>query len=482
MDGSAWRAGVAGLALAVLGSCAHGGNGVKLSAGDGTASTVTSTTGPSDPTTSTAEPSSTSIEQPSTSTSRSFRSTTTTAGARAPASCTKASPTTTTTTGGTGGSYDTTSVTGLFPPGGSAAGPSSPPCPLKVAAGSWGSFDPGPLASRTEAVAVWTGREMVVVGGLVGYAAGTDGAAYDPTTGRWHMIATRPDPDRVVRLGAWTGKELVVFGVPRDNLSGPPTTAAAYDPAADRWRSTAPPPAELSTGQLVPMMAGWTGSQVVLYEVGWGVPGKANVARAGLYDPATDRWTVLPPIEDATAVGRAGVAGDRLAVLGLSKGAGGPEPRLFLFDAARGVWHTSPAAPVAIPSYPQVPPVWSGRELIVTPNASYPSGPSVAYDPATDRWRALDAPSVADVAFGSRGPRLGDGRVIAQVDNPSGPLGFYDAGPDAWTGSGAIPGTPPSGAVLVSTGHEVLFWGMRYEGGYVRPEQPSAAWIWTPAG
>src|SRR2546426_18980 len=82
----------------------------------------------------------------------------------------------------------------LAPAGGFRPGPApGPSCRLPVAAGSWSTFDPGPLASRSEAVGVWTGHEMVVVGGLVGYAAGADGAAYDPQTGRWHMIAPRPD-------------------------------------------------------------------------------------------------------------------------------------------------------------------------------------------------------------------------------------------------------------------------------------------------
>lgn len=476
--------GVAGVALAVLGACAHGGGGVKLSAGDGAAA-ATPTTGPPDATTdrmpsttSTLEPSSSStVRRPPTSATRVPQPTTTTAPS---VPCTEPPAVSTTTTTGDG-SYDTTSVTGLSPSGGWYGAPPPPPCPLTVA-GRWRTFDPGPLASRTEAVGVWTGHEMVVVGGLVGYAAGTDGAAYEPQAGRWHKIATRPDSDKVVRLGAWTGKELVVFGVPRENLSGGPTVGAAYDPATNRWHTTAPPPAELSTGQLMPMFVGWTGSQVALYEVGWGVPGKANVARAGLYDPATDRWTVLPPIDDATAVGRAGIAGDRLAVLGLTKGPHGPEPRLFLFDPKTDAWHESPVAPVAITSYPQVAPFWSGQELIVTGSSNSGAGSAVAYDPATDRWRTVTAPNIADVGFGQRGNRLGDGRSIAQIDNPNGPLGFYDDGRDSWTGSGPIPGTPPSGATVVSTGSAVLLWGMRFEGGTVHADQPSAAWVWTPAG
>jgi hypothetical protein len=427
---------MAALVLVVMGACARGGDGgVKLSAGEPGATTSTTT-------------------------------------------CKKAIPSTTTTTTGGQGTQDTTYVTGLVPAGGFSPGTSDPGCPLTVAAGNWRQFDPGPLATRSEAVGVWTGREMVVVGGHVGYAAAADGAAYDPATGRWRMIAARPQPDHVVRLGVWTGKELVVFGVAGN--SGPPASAAAYDPATDRWRSLAASPANLATSRFTPMMAAWTGRHVALYGIANGEQSKANVAKGGLYDPDADSWTVLPPLDGATAVGRATVAGDRLAVLSLSSGAGGPEPRLFLYDADRKEWHASPPAPVAIPSYPQVPPFWTGREVVVTSSRSNPSVGSIAYDPATDRWREVDAPPIADVAFGQRANQLADGRAIAQLDDPNGPLGIYDPGRDSWKGSGP-PGTTSSSPVVVSTGDEVIFWGLVYEGGYVRPEQPSAAWIWTPA-
>jgi len=326
---------------------------------------------------------------------------------------------------------------------------------------------------------------MIVVGGLIGYATATDGAAYDPNTGRWRIIATRPNPDHVVRLGAWTGTELVVFGVPRSNLGGPATSGAAYDPATDTWRTIAALPAEISTGQVMPMMAGWTGRQVVVYGIGRGEPGKASVARAGLYDPKKDSWTVLPPIEDATAVGRAGMAGDRFAVLGLSRGPSGPEPRLFVLDTGGGRWHESPVAPVAIPSYPQVPPVWNGRELVVSSSdASYPDVPSVAYDPATDRWRTVDAPIIADLPNGQHGEPLADGRFVAEVQNPNGPAAVYDPGRDCWAGTGAAPGGQPGGPVMVSTGHEVLFWGIDPKdpnAGYNHPDTPGIAWAWTPS-
>ena len=34
--------------------------------------------------------------------------------------------------------------------------------------------------------------------------------------------------------------------------------------------------------------------------------------------------------------------------------------------------------------------------------------------------------------------------------------------------------------VVVSTGHQVLYWGLAYHDGYVHSEEPSVAWAWTP--
>ena len=69
--------------------------------------------------------------------------------------------------------------------------------------------------------------------------------------------------------------------------------------------------------------------------------------------------------------------------------------------------------------------------------------------------------------------------MIAQVDHPNGPLGLYDPERDSWTGSGP-PGSTSSSPVVVSTGEEVIFWGLVFDGSIVHPEQPSAAWIWKP--
>ena len=67
--------------------------------------------------------------------------------------------------------------------------PTAPPgtparAPLLALEPGWQAGDPGPLASRIGAAAVWTGDEVLIWGGRNDEGALRDGAAFDPETGR----------------------------------------------------------------------------------------------------------------------------------------------------------------------------------------------------------------------------------------------------------------------------------------------------------
>jgi hypothetical protein len=141
------------------------------------------------------------------------------------------------------------------------------------------------VADRTDPVTVWTGREVLVWGGVVEASAArttyaVDGAAFDPTTGTWRTLAPAPlSPDRYA--GVWTGTELVVIGGGEATVDG-----AAYDPVTDTWRDIAYPPLALVESRL-------TFRDGVVYVSGAVRTGEAVTGRAGTmaYDVATDRWT-----------------------------------------------------------------------------------------------------------------------------------------------------------------------------------------------
>lgn len=104
---------------------------------------------------------------------------------------------------------------------------------------SWSRItDVGEPVWRRGHAAVWTGEEMLVLGG-----GGSrfeplptfPGGAYSPATGQWRpIVGWVPDSSIVV----WTGSHVVAFsgtsGLRSTTLSG----GAVYDPSTDAWTST----------------------------------------------------------------------------------------------------------------------------------------------------------------------------------------------------------------------------------------------------
>ena len=218
---------------------------------------------------------------------------------------------------------------------------------------------------------------------------------------------------------AWTGRQLVVWGGQADGHE-PAADGAAYDPAADRWEVLPAAPIAGRFGA----SAVWDGKEVLL----WGGQGDATTAFAdgAAYDPATRRWTVLP------------------------------------------------AAPIGPRTGHQA--IWTGKEMIVwggfarcCPIDSVIHDPAAAaYDPTTVRWRRIaDVPPPWSGDDGSAVTVANDGRAMAWRH---GRLGAYDAATNAWSevagvAPGALPGNAalPTGtadpfAVGVAADHEVFTW------------------------
>ena len=78
--------------------------------------------------------------------------------------------------------------------------------------GSTVELPPGPLGPRDTPALVWSGREMIVWGGFGTTGPLDDGAAFDPTTGEWRVIAQAPIDARSLPQVAWTGSEMLVVG------------------------------------------------------------------------------------------------------------------------------------------------------------------------------------------------------------------------------------------------------------------------------
>jgi hypothetical protein len=139
-----------------------------------------------------------------------------------------------------------------------------------------------PIAFRQLPASVWTGDEWIIWGGY-SPADSTDladGAAYNPLTNKWRIIAAAPLTARRTHA-VWTGSQMIVAA---GASSGDPVTGsfvfansdgAAYDPATDTWH-------RIRDGFAHPgFLPVWTGREMVMF------------AKAGavIYDPSSDTWT-----------------------------------------------------------------------------------------------------------------------------------------------------------------------------------------------
>jgi len=164
----------------------------------------------------------------------------------------------------------------------------------------------------------------VAVGGTL---LGTGRVSVGPShsVGHWRELPTPPLSPRADALSVWTGREVVVVGgdpdpcppnadcatAPRELRDG-----AAYDPATDAWHRIAPAPVTVGPGDRLLSAAG----RVVLRH--W----QEHGSRLFVYDPAGDEWSEIPTLlaDLPSAVGQ--------RVYGFRDG------RVTMYDAERGVW------------------------------------------------------------------------------------------------------------------------------------------------
>jgi hypothetical protein len=147
-----------------------------------------------------------------------------------------------------------------------------------------------PLAPTQQPLGAWTGRELILIvsgfdpDGKPSPARFARAAAYDPAKNTWRRIARLPVAGpRFAGRAVWSGRELLVVGAGARARS-----AFAYNPATNHWRRFAALPA----GR-VGATAVWTGRRLLLW--GGEKPEASAELRDGLaYDPRINRWSSLP--------------------------------------------------------------------------------------------------------------------------------------------------------------------------------------------
>jgi N-acetylneuraminic acid mutarotase len=227
--------------------------------------------------------------------------------------------------------------------------------------------------------------------------------AYDPQTDRWTELAPIPTP--CTSAGAAVGPDgrIYVIGGDRANFKTTNNTAEAYDPKTNRWSrlSALPTPRDSPCAVAAKCSEG----RVLIYTIGGrdrrGPNGNLGTVEA--YDPVTDTWTTKAPMPTPRHAFTATSGPDgRIYAVG-----GNPASRftdaLEIYDPIKDAWSTGASMP-----YPQecacsssTPDpagevlVFGGRDLDQQELRTV-----VAYNPRTDRWRALAPLSQARQAAG----------------------------------------------------------------------------------
>jgi N-acetylneuraminic acid mutarotase len=283
---------------------------------------------------------------------------------------------------------------------------------------AWRKLPPAPLTPRTGAAATWTGRELIVWGGHdslgrkpESFHIAADGAAYDPVLGTWRRLPPAPLSALADATAMWTGREVLVVGsipaVKTDRGQGH-TDGAAYDPARDTWRRLAPAPRPQGN-VLHAQHAVWAGTRLLVwsdreqYEEWTTEAGTHSVSQPGVdawaYDPATDRWEVLPPAPGQPAMGGAVMLWTGQEVLSVSgRPHHGPplasEPT-FAYDPESNHWRPLLDGPLDTAAVPAA--LWTGASLLVWNSTSqlrgtgdaYEPGDAAAWDPHANQWLRL---------------------------------------------------------------------------------------------
>jgi hypothetical protein len=358
--------------------------------------------------------------------------------------------------------------------------PTTGPASLaSLARGEWSKLPQAPIQTRAYAATVWTGRQMLVWGGRSGNTVFADGAAYDPARRAWQSLPAAPLSARYDAAAVWTGKTMFIWGGVDQTGQVGLTDGALFDPEAGTWQHTSTAP----IGARGKALALWTGAEVVVLG-GYGFPGETlpDRLRGAVYDPATDRWRVLPSPPAANP--------DQVKLNGLSAVAtadgihvwlrwedpnselGDNGPILeYVLDPTSGRWreHQGMNEPSQVDS-----PLWTGSEIILP--AAQPFMPTDSRNEhmilngqrrgATGDWRYM-APGPVD----DRGGRsLWTGAAVltfntrTQIDGPDGVVPFgaaaaWDPVTDTWVRLPDASVYADQDISAVWTGSALILWG-----------------------
>jgi Galactose oxidase, central domain len=284
-----------------------------------------------------------------------------------------------------------------------------------VPAPDWkvGSLNSAPTA-RFEASSVWTGQEWIVWGGVAAAnRAVNTGARYRPDLDLWSNLSTLNSPSERSRHSAvWTGKEMIVWG--GVDSRGYLSSGAKYLADDQAWGAVT---SDGAPSARAGHSSAWTGRYMVIFG---GQNNEGITADAYLYDPAANKWTLLP-MKGSPPEARIGATmiwtGSALIVWGgksyngyLASGA------ILTFDAqgVPGEW-AQLATPSGISGRVHHASVWDGQHMMIWGGLDIngkPLGDGAVFDFATRTWATIPPLGAPTPRFDAAGVWTGEELVV----------------------------------------------------------------------
>jgi N-acetylneuraminic acid mutarotase len=197
------------------------------------------------------------------------------------------------------------------------------------AADTWKALAPMP-SKRGSPVAVAVGDKIYVIGGVTLLPGSSDTALsfstpqlvvgtveeYDPAANTWRERSPMPTPRNHASIGAVNGKIYVIggrVGAAFIGLASDESVVEEYDPAADKWSA---PRARMPTARSA---LGYATINGRIYVAGGEFQDPhmmATFRSVEAYDPASNSWSIMPPMPVSRHGLAAGAIGNHLILVG----------------------------------------------------------------------------------------------------------------------------------------------------------------------
>ncbi len=162
-----------------------------------------------------------------------------------------------------------------------------PVLPSRPSNNLWFLIDaPNTLTGRKQHMAVWTGSEMIIWGGIDANSSLLNiGGIYNSASGTWRTTAITNAPiGRTDHTAIWTGSKMLIWGGSNIHNGGPLNDGGVYDPADNSWTTITPLNVQITTADHTTV---WTGTKMIVWV------GETGNNTAWTYNPETNSWSAI---------------------------------------------------------------------------------------------------------------------------------------------------------------------------------------------